>query len=106
MDHLLSSSKEKEDTLVKEQFSIPVVNVIWRMVASKTFTIGSEEGWDPEISHILSYSHSSVSTIMLNRIKVYRLDGGVVHTNSLCPCFVPSGRKISRQQEDPAEVQH
>ena len=46
MDHLLASSKEKEekDTLVKEQFSIPVVNVIWRMVASKTFTIGSEEG--------------------------------------------------------------
>ena len=46
MDHLLASSKEKEeeDTLVKEQFSIPVVNVIWRMVASKTFAIGSEEG--------------------------------------------------------------
>ena len=46
MDHLLAPSKEKEaeDTLVKEQFSIPVVNVIWRMVASKTFTIGSEEG--------------------------------------------------------------
>ena len=44
----MASSKEKEeeeeDTLVKEQFSIPVVNVIWRMVASKTFTIGSEEG--------------------------------------------------------------
>ena len=67
VDHLLTSSKEKEeeDTLVKEQFSIPVVNVIWRMVASKTFTIGSEEGWDPEISHILSYSNSYVSTIML-----------------------------------------
>ena len=66
MDHLLATSKEKEeDTLVKEQFSIPVVNVIWRMVASKTFTIGSEEGWDPEISHILSYSNSYVSTIML-----------------------------------------
>ena len=47
VDHLLSSSKanKAEDTLVKEQFSIPVVNVIWRMVASKTFTIGSEEGW-------------------------------------------------------------
>jgi len=46
VDHLLASSKEKEeeDTLVKEQFSIPVVNVIWRMVASKTFAIGSEEG--------------------------------------------------------------
>merc|ERR1719220_505074 len=47
VDHLLASSKEKKeekDTLVKEQFSIPVVNVIWRMVASKTFTIGSEEG--------------------------------------------------------------
>ena len=43
---MLASSKAKkaEDTLVKEQFSIPVVNVIWRMVASKTFTIGSEEG--------------------------------------------------------------
>ena len=41
---------------------------------------------------------------MLNRVKVHRLDGGVVHTNSLCPRLVPSGRKISRQEEDPAEV--
>ena len=42
VDHLVSSSKE--ETLVKEQFNIPVVNVIWRMVASKTFPLNSEEG--------------------------------------------------------------
>ena len=29
---------------MKEQFNIPVVNVIWRMVASKTFPLKSEEG--------------------------------------------------------------
>ena len=37
-------SSGKEETLVKEQFNIPVVNVIWRMVASKTFPLQSEEG--------------------------------------------------------------
>ena len=42
MEHLVSSGKE--ETLVKEQFNIPVVNVIWRMVASKTFPLQSEEG--------------------------------------------------------------
>jgi len=42
VDHLVSS--RKEETLVKEQFNIPVVNVIWRMVASKTFPLKSEEG--------------------------------------------------------------
>ena len=42
MDHLVSSSEE--ETLVKDQFNIPVVNVIWRMVASKTFPLKSEEG--------------------------------------------------------------
>ena len=45
MEHLLSSSKDGEvEILVKEQFTIPVVNVIWRMVASKTFPLKSEEG--------------------------------------------------------------
>ena len=43
VEHLVSSCKE-EETLVKEQFNIPVVNVIWRMVASKTFPLKSEEG--------------------------------------------------------------
>ena len=42
VDHLVSS--RKEETLVKEQFNIPVVNVIWKMVASKTFPLKSEEG--------------------------------------------------------------
>jgi cytochrome P450 len=43
VDHILTVSDGKE-LLIEDLFNIPVVNVIWKMVAGKTFALGSEEG--------------------------------------------------------------
>ena len=42
VEHLLATSGES--VVIKEQFNIPVVNVIWKMVANRTFSLGSSEG--------------------------------------------------------------
>ena len=42
VEHLLVGG-EKE-VIIKDQFNIPVVNVIWKMIASKTFPLESDEG--------------------------------------------------------------
>lgn len=42
--HILRETSEGDDFLIKGVFNIPVVNVIWKMVANKTFSFDSEDG--------------------------------------------------------------
>ena len=44
VNFISSKIESKEDFFVKDIFNIPVVNVIWRMVANKTFQMDGSEG--------------------------------------------------------------
>eukprot|EP00092_Neocalanus_flemingeri_P005823 GFUD01006267.1.p1 GENE.GFUD01006267.1~~GFUD01006267.1.p1 ORF type:complete len:485 (-),score=98.81 GFUD01006267.1:202-1656(-) len=44
VSHILQQSTSGEDFLLKGVFNIPVINVIWKMVANKTFPLESVDG--------------------------------------------------------------
>lgn len=45
--HILNLTKDgQQDYLVKDDFNVSVVNVIWKMVANKTFALDSQEALD------------------------------------------------------------
>ena len=44
VNFISSKIESKEDFFIKDIFNIPVVNVIWRMVANKTFQMDGSEG--------------------------------------------------------------
>ena len=99
MEHLVSSTKE--ETLVKDQFNIPVVNVIWRMVASKTFPLKSEEGLKITISQ---KEDPYINTTTIPRLKVYRFDGRVVHKHTFPPRPLSFLWQTSRQEPNQKKV--
>ena len=44
VNFISSKIESKEDFFIKDIFNIPVVNVIWRMVANRTFQMEGSEG--------------------------------------------------------------
>ena len=44
VSHILEQSSNGEDFLLKDVFNIPVINIIWKMVANKTYAYESVEG--------------------------------------------------------------
>ena len=44
INHLSEQNTEEKDFLVEDNFNISVVNVIWKMVANKTFALDSPDG--------------------------------------------------------------
>ena len=44
INHLIEQNAEGEDFLIEDNFNISVVNVIWKMVANKTFALDSTDG--------------------------------------------------------------
>ena len=44
VDHVLDQGRGGLEVTIKGQFNVPVVNVIWKMIASKSFPLQSEEG--------------------------------------------------------------
>merc|ERR1712117_805168 len=44
INYITENMKSDEDFLIKDVFNIPVVNVIWKMVANKSFAMNSKEG--------------------------------------------------------------
>lgn len=44
INHLIEQNTEGKDFLIEDNFNISVVNVIWKMVANKTFALDSPDG--------------------------------------------------------------
>ena len=44
INHMSENNTEENDFLVEDNFNISVVNVIWKMVANKTFSLDSQDG--------------------------------------------------------------
>ena len=42
--HLIEQNTEEKDFLIESNFNISVVNVIWKMVANRTFALDSPDG--------------------------------------------------------------